>query len=66
MTTRQWLALLCLFFSYVWLGTAVFYTIEHNLETQRRSDALQARIHINGKKIILRLEYLDYSKCIAL
>lgn len=49
MSLRQWLAMFIFYAMYVLLGTSIFYTIEHNLETERRAVRLQERIDINGK-----------------
>lgn len=51
MSLRQWLALFVFYAMYVLLGTSIFYTIEHNLETERRAIHLQERIDINGKLV---------------
>lgn len=53
MSLRQWLALFVFYAMYVLLGTSIFYTIEHNLETERRAVHLQERIDINGKWVIV-------------
>lgn len=58
MSLRQWLAMFCFYAMYVLLGTSIFYSIEHNLETERRAVRLQERIEINGKFIIFMLQYL--------
>lgn len=55
MSLRQWLALFVFYAMYVLLGTSIFYTIEHNLETERRAIHLQERIDINGKLVIVRV-----------
>lgn len=45
---RQWFILLAFYTSYLIFGAAIFYQIEHELETVRRAQALQNRIDING------------------
>lgn len=47
--TRQWFILLTFYTTYLMFGAAVFYQIEHELETERRARSLQERIDINGK-----------------
>lgn len=45
---RQWVMLVTFYTSYLIFGACVFYHIEHNAETERRAQALKARIQING------------------
>lgn len=45
---RQWTLLLTFYVVYLLFGALVFYEIEHELETERREEALQERIDING------------------
>lgn len=45
---RQWAILLTFYTTYLIFGACVFYHIEHNAETERRAEALRARIDING------------------
>lgn len=47
---RQWVILVTFYTSYLMFGACVFYHIEHNAETERRAQALKARIEINGNK----------------
>ncbi|KAJ6635031.1 Open rectifier potassium channel protein 1 [Pseudolycoriella hygida] len=47
MSLRQWIAMFLFYAMYVFLGTSIFYTLEHNLETDRREIRLQERIEIN-------------------
>ncbi|XP_037038541.1 open rectifier potassium channel protein 1-like [Bradysia coprophila] len=47
MSLRQWLAMFAFYAMYVFLGASIFYTIEHNLETERRAAQLQERIDMN-------------------
>jgi len=49
MSPRQWFSLLAFYIAYLFFGAIVFYTIEQELETQRRYDAVLARIQIHGK-----------------
>lgn len=49
MSPKQWLALLCVYISYLVFGASVFYYIEHGIETEKRAAQLQKRIQINGK-----------------
>uniref|UniRef100_A0A1B0GNB5 Potassium channel domain-containing protein n=1 Tax=Phlebotomus papatasi TaxID=29031 RepID=A0A1B0GNB5_PHLPP len=54
MSPRQWLAMLAFYVSYLFFGASVFYTLEQDLETERRIQALQDRIDVNE----LLVEYL--------
>lgn len=45
---RQWVTLLVFYTTYLLFGAAVFYQIEHKLETVRREKLKQARIDVNG------------------
>lgn len=49
MSPKQWFSLLGFYISYLFFGASVFYHMEHKLETERRIEALNARIEINGK-----------------
>lgn len=49
MSLRQWFAMFAFYAMYVFLGASIFYTMEHNLETERRAVHLQERIDINGE-----------------
>lgn len=55
MSPKQWLALLCFYFSYLLFGASIFYHIEHDLETITRQDTYNSRMAVNGKIIILTL-----------
>lgn len=52
MSPRQWLAMLAFYVSYLFFGASVFYTLEQDLETERRIQALQDRIDVNGIEFI--------------
>lgn len=52
LNTRQWVALMTFYTAYLFFGAIVFYHIEHELEGQRRAQALEARIEVNGKHFI--------------
>ncbi|XP_055695538.1 open rectifier potassium channel protein 1 [Lutzomyia longipalpis] len=54
MSLKQWLAMLAFYVSYLFFGASVFYTLEQELETERRVQALQDRIDVNE----LLVEYL--------
>uniref|UniRef100_A0A6B2EDJ6 Putative open rectifier potassium channel protein 1 n=1 Tax=Phlebotomus kandelakii TaxID=1109342 RepID=A0A6B2EDJ6_9DIPT len=54
MSPKQWLAMLAFYVSYLFFGASVFYTLEQDLETERRIQALQDRIDVND----LLVEYL--------
>ncbi|XP_059621485.1 open rectifier potassium channel protein 1 [Phlebotomus argentipes] len=54
MSPKQWLAMLTFYVSYLFFGASVFYTLEQDLETERRIQALQDRIDVNE----LLVEYL--------
>ncbi|XP_035783662.1 open rectifier potassium channel protein 1-like [Anopheles albimanus] len=47
MTPKEWFALLLFYAAYLFLGASVFYTVENELETDRRADELAERIEIN-------------------
>lgn len=46
---RQWIILMAFYTVYLIFGAAVFYRIEHELEAERRAQALQERIDMNGR-----------------
>lgn len=46
---RQWIILMAFYTVYLIFGAAIFYKIEHELEAERRAEALQERIDINGR-----------------
>lgn len=50
MSSKQWLALLAFYISYLFFGASVFYHFEHQLETERRNVALQNQLSVNGKQ----------------
>ncbi|GAB0094942.1 open rectifier potassium channel protein 1 [Sergentomyia squamirostris] len=54
MSPKQWLAMLAFYVSYLFFGASVFYTLEQELETERRIQALQDRVDVNE----LLVEYL--------
>uniref|UniRef100_A0A1L8DDH0 Putative open rectifier potassium channel protein 1 n=1 Tax=Nyssomyia neivai TaxID=330878 RepID=A0A1L8DDH0_9DIPT len=54
MSLKQWLVMLAFYVSYLFFGASVFYTLEQELETERRIQALQDRIDVNE----LLVEYL--------
>jgi hypothetical protein len=49
MTPREWCALFAFYVAYIFFGTSVFYHVEHQLEMEKRQEALAQRIEINGK-----------------
>lgn len=52
MSPKQWLALLCVYISYLFFGASIFYYIEHTTELGNRAALLEKRIAVNGKKQI--------------
>ncbi|XP_037032476.1 open rectifier potassium channel protein 1-like isoform X4 [Bradysia coprophila] len=47
MSPKQWLALLCVYISYLFFGASIFYYIEHATELRKRAAQLEERISIN-------------------
>lgn len=55
---RQWIILMAFYTVYLIFGAAIFYKIEHELEAERRAEALQERIDINGR--LQTTNYMQY------
>lgn len=49
MSPKQWLALLCFYFSYLLFGASIFYHVEHDLETETRKETYENRMAVTGK-----------------
>lgn len=57
MSPKQWLALLCCYISYLFLGASIFHYIEHTKELANRAAQLQERISINSKLFVVFQHY---------
>ncbi len=53
MSPKQWLALLCVYISYLFFGANMFYYIEHAKELENRAAQLNERIAVNGRYSII-------------
>lgn len=48
MSPKQWFALLCFYFAYLWAGGSLYYHIEHQVEAELREQKFRERSHISG------------------
>lgn len=63
MSPKQWLALLCVYISYLFFGASIFYYIEHTTELRNRAAKLKERIAVNGKSehILISIQLIRVS-----
>lgn len=59
MSPKQWLALSCVYISYLFFGASVFHYTEHTTELKNRAALLEERIVVTGK-CLPRFVFCDF------
>ena len=53
MRLKLFLVMFTLYIAYLFLGAAIYFNIEYDLETERRAAALAERLEINGTRLLI-------------